>query len=217
MFSKNKTMKSKRKSKIHLVFDEAKRRDFLTGFHKRKMERKRKAKEKFEKEFKEEKKRLKAEARQSFKNLVQSYTPVPEVEHLITKEYDEDDVNVKIVELSTTSSDHIGTNAPHYESDEVEEKTDNDNESDDELPGMEFDCKPSKTEKEPDKKDDTVKSKIEIRKILKKQATKNVQKSKMFQKKNKIERHKQKRQSLEQKKLRSKHQKMGKHKKNKHS
>ncbi|KAF5283483.1 hypothetical protein FQR65_LT13871 [Abscondita terminalis] len=212
MFTKNTNFK--KKNKVHLVFDEAKRRDFLTGFHRRKMERKRKAKEKFEKQMKEEKKRLKAEARQSYKKMVKSYTPIPEVEHLLKEEYDDDNVNVKIAELSTSTSDHIGSNQPHYESDQEEEK-DSNQESDTEIPGMEFDYKPSKTEvkQESMDKEDTLKSKANIKKILKKQATKNVQKSKMFQKKNKIERHKQKRQSLEQKKLKSKYQK-GKHKKN---
>lgn len=38
-------------------------RDFLTGFHKRKLARKKKAKEDFEKKLKEEKKRIKTEVK----------------------------------------------------------------------------------------------------------------------------------------------------------
>lgn len=40
--------------------------EFLTGFHKRKLARKKKAKDDFEKKLKEEKKRVKAEVNYSF-------------------------------------------------------------------------------------------------------------------------------------------------------
>ena len=41
-------------TKMSVVFDEASRKDFLTGFRRRKNERRRKAMEKMEKKFKEE-------------------------------------------------------------------------------------------------------------------------------------------------------------------
>ena len=53
--SKGKTPKKARKTEI--VFDEGKRRDFLTGFRKRKEERRKRAREQYEKELKEEIKR----------------------------------------------------------------------------------------------------------------------------------------------------------------
>ena len=48
----NETKGKKRKTEI--VFDESKRRDFLTGFRKRKQERREKAKLEYEKKLKEE-------------------------------------------------------------------------------------------------------------------------------------------------------------------
>ncbi|KAK5640916.1 hypothetical protein RI129_009463 [Pyrocoelia pectoralis] len=206
MYSKAKirNTKVKKKNKVHLIFDESKRREFLTGFHKRKLERKKKAKEKFEKQLKEEKRRLKAEARESYKKLVKSYTPIPEIEHLLTKEYDDKEVNVKITELSANvlakTNDWIGANQPCYESDQ-EETNDGTTEEDNEelLPGMELVVKPTTSENCTETEE--VKSKKEIKRLLKKQATKNVQKSKMFQKKNRIEKQKQKKQNLKHKKM----------------
>ncbi|XP_037273884.1 nucleolar protein viriato isoform X3 [Rhipicephalus microplus] len=59
-------MKKKRSNnppkKIHLVFDERERRDFLTGFQKRKKERQKKAQEKLKLQAQEEKRRLRAES-----------------------------------------------------------------------------------------------------------------------------------------------------------
>ena len=46
--------KPKKERKTEIVFDENKRRDFLTGFRKRKDERRKKAKEEFEKKLKDE-------------------------------------------------------------------------------------------------------------------------------------------------------------------
>ncbi|KAF5293490.1 hypothetical protein FQA39_LY02975 [Lamprigera yunnana] len=229
MFHKNKNAKPKKKPKLHLVFDEVKRRDFLTGFHKRKMDRKKKAREKFEKQFKEEKRRLKAEARESYKNLVKSYAPLEEVESILMNEFDDENVNVKVVELSTQTSDRIGANQPQYEPETIKEESATDDSSEDELPGMELDFKPTKPtdniKEEPDEKENNfnsdvdikknvkkepennLKSNMDIKKFLKKQATKKVQKSRMFQKKNKIERNKQKRLSAEQKKLKGKNKK----------
>jgi len=43
-------------------------RDFLTGFHKRKLARKKKARDDFEKKLKEEKKRIKTEVK--IKNII---------------------------------------------------------------------------------------------------------------------------------------------------
>ena len=51
---KSKSGEKKVKKKTEIVFDEAKRRDFLTGFRKRKQERRQKAKDEYEKTLKEE-------------------------------------------------------------------------------------------------------------------------------------------------------------------
>ncbi|KAK8787364.1 hypothetical protein V5799_022861 [Amblyomma americanum] len=76
-------MKKKRSKqppkKIHLVFDERERREFLTGFQKRKKERQKKAQEKIMQEAKEEKRRLKAEKREIMQRLLGD-KPVPVAE-----------------------------------------------------------------------------------------------------------------------------------------
>ncbi|KAG5883004.1 hypothetical protein JTB14_033459 [Gonioctena quinquepunctata] len=216
MRSKNPNNNSKprknRQNKIALVFDENKRREFLTGFHKRKLQRKKEAKDKFEKDLKEERKRIKAEAKESYKKLVVSHRPIPELEELISEKYEDDDVTVKVVELSTNDmaakNNWIGANQPIYQ-DENDESEKSGVESDNEIPGMELKHKPKaiKVKKETTK----FESEKEVKRALKKQATKTVQKSKVFQMKNKLERQKQKKKSLQMKKQRIKiHEKKGK-------
>lgn len=73
-----------RTTKVHLIFDEKKRKEFLTGFRKRKAERKKKYEEKMKKEIKEERKRLQTELRAKIKKS-SSNRCVPEIEHLIDK------------------------------------------------------------------------------------------------------------------------------------
>ena len=79
--------KSKRpKQKTSIVFDETSRKDFLTGFRKRKNERRKKAKEQLEKDLKEEIQRAKRKAREDMeqaKSTGASHQIVPEIEHLI--------------------------------------------------------------------------------------------------------------------------------------
>ncbi|CAH1116105.1 unnamed protein product [Phaedon cochleariae] len=201
-----------RKTKINLVFDEDKRRDFLTGFHKRKLQRKKEAKEKFEKDLKDERKRIKAEAKESYKKLVVSHRPIPELENLLSENYEDDDVTVKVVELSTNDiamkNNWIGANQPKYEeNEEIESDVQSDAE---EIPGMELKHKKaSKVKKKEVSKFDSEK---DVKKALKKQATKTVKNSKIFQMKNKMERQKQMKKSIKMKRQRIKiHDKKGKH------
>lgn len=179
-------------------------RDFLTGFHKRKLQRKKKAQEELKQQLQDERKRLKAEAKESYKKLVVSHRPIPELEHLLKDEYEDEDVNVTVVELSTneiaSSNNCIGPNQVKYESDEeAEVKEEIDEEY---IPGMEL--KQRVTTKEIKQEKKNFGSQKDVKKALKKQATKNVQKSKVFQLKNKIEQQKQRKKSLQQKKERLK-------------
>jgi len=209
-----------RSNKINLVFDEVKRREFLTGFHKRKLQRKKQAQENLEKELKEERKRLKAEAKESYKKLVVSHRDIPELENLLSNEYEEDEVTVKVVELSADNiakhSNWIGANRPKYESDGEQESDDPEaNKEAEEIPGMELHNKPMKATKKMG--GPKFQSEKQIKKEIKKQATKNVQRSKVFQKKNKLEQQKQKKQSLKAKKQKdSAKAKFGKRRGNRH-
>ncbi|KAK9888349.1 hypothetical protein WA026_000604 [Henosepilachna vigintioctopunctata] len=207
--SRNNKKPRNRTNKIHLVFDEEKRRDFLTGFHKRKMQRKKQAKEKFEKELKEEKKKIKSEARESYKKLVVSHRPIPELQHLLEEEYEDENSTVKIVELSTNEiakqNNWIGANAPIYASDvdddDDETVTEKPIES---MPGMELNNKKTSLGNKIVTEKQKFNSEKDIKKKVKKIATKTVQKSKIFQMKNKIERQKQKKKSMRQRRLKDK-------------
>lgn len=133
-----------------------------------------------------------------------SCRPIPELDDLLKEEYEDEEVNVKVVELSTneiaSQNSWIGPNQVKYESDEEETHVKKEIEDED-IPGMELKQKVKQKVKAEEKKFATQK---EVKKALKKQATKNVQKSKVFQLKNKMEQRKQRKKSLQQKKQRIK-------------
>ncbi|GLV44581.1 hypothetical protein CBL_13487 [Carabus blaptoides fortunei] len=164
-----------RKNKTLLVFNEEKRREFLSGFHKRKLQRKKHAQEKLAQELKEERKRLKHEARESYKELVVSRRPVPELDDLLAEEYEDDDVTVKVTELSTLQiaqqNNWIGENRPQYEvANDQEEQSEDEQPNENNIPGMELKEKPkTKVKKELPE----LKTKKDIKRVLKKKATKN--------------------------------------------
>lgn len=158
--------------------------------------------------LKEERKRIKTEAKDSYKKMTKSYAPVPEIEEILAEEtFETDEVSVSVVELSTTElakrSNWIGANKPVYSDEEEKNEAEEEScEEENELPGMELTVKKRKlaqkkdakdTEKETDKKeeeDETVyqfKNKRELNKVIKKQATKTIKKSKAFQTKGKID------------------------------
>lgn len=177
-----------RQTKLQLVFDPKARREFLTGFHKRKLQRQKRAQEELKQQLKEERKRLKHEARESFKKLVVSHRPVPEVENLVSENYELENHSVNILELSASDlaekNNWIGMNKVQYENEKSEQSDEKEDEQKDELPGMEL------------------KTKKDVKRIIKRQATKQVQKSKAFKLKNKLERQRNKKESLKKKKKR---------------
>ncbi|XP_047109250.1 ribosomal RNA-processing protein 17 [Schistocerca piceifrons] len=191
-----------RKTKVNIVFDPKARREFLTGFHKRKLQRQKQAQEELQQMLKEERKTLKQEAKESYKKLVASHRTIPELENLLEKHYEVENHCVNVVELSASDlakkNNWIGVNKVEYDNEEDEEEDEDgvNNKTVDDIPGMQM------------------KTKKEIKKAIKKQATKQVKKSKAFQVKSKIERFKNKRKSLQEKKRRLKLQ--NRSKKNKH-
>ncbi|XP_050030466.1 nucleolar protein 12 isoform X1 [Dermacentor andersoni] len=103
--------------KIHLVFDERERRDFLTGFQKRKKERQKKAQEKLKQQAQEEKRRLKAEKREILQRLLGdkpvagSSADVEREEQPVTYDMPDHTVTVANLESSDLYGDvHIGSN-----------------------------------------------------------------------------------------------------------
>ncbi|XP_038069301.1 nucleolar protein 12-like [Patiria miniata] len=122
-----------RHTKTHLVFDEEKRRDFLSGFQKRKKERKRVAREQQELQYKEEKQKIRQETRKArqagWKDLnfpdevteVKDSKPIvfDHAEHTVTVE-SVGGVTVEALDLLAAHGG-IGENKVEYEDDDVEE------------------------------------------------------------------------------------------------
>ncbi|XP_071444785.1 nucleolar protein 12 isoform X2 [Hetaerina americana] len=177
-----------RKTKIHLVFDPAARKAFLTGFHSRKMQRKKKAQEEFEKQLKEEKKRLKLEAKKAYCDMVSSHQPIVEQNELNSEVMNLESHCISICELSTaeisTKNNWIGENQVDYDN----EKGSNLEKPDDSSSKPEV---PLKNEKD-------------IKKILKKKATLNAKNSKPLQKQMQQQRRKNKKESMRKNRLKSK-------------
>lgn len=122
-----KKKRGKKQKKIYLQFNEEKRKEFLTGFHQRKLERKRKAKEELEKRKKEEKKKLKEERKNIMQEMYLSQRTVPEIEHLVepvTYELPEHTVTVTSVDdIDFIGHDgtRLGKNKFEYCSDQEDE------------------------------------------------------------------------------------------------
>lgn len=140
------------KRKVELVFDPTKRQEFLTGFHKRKVHRKKIANSQIERKLKEEARRIRHEAKDNVKKLYHSYKPIPDLtaeDREEEQEYDTENVTVKVVELSTTDlakeNNWIGENKAVVrgeDSDDEEEEDESSSEDEekdlDTIPGMEL-------------------------------------------------------------------------------
>lgn len=69
------TKKSKKRTRVEITFNENDRRDFLTGFRKRKQERRDTAAKKFEKQVKNERKKLRKEMREAALGMTDQLQP----------------------------------------------------------------------------------------------------------------------------------------------
>jgi len=197
--------KTTKKRKVELVFDEKKRREYLSGFRKRKQERRKKAKDDLEVQVKEERKRLKLEAREDLKSkFKRSFAPIPELaDEFNEEEYETEDVSVKIVEISTSelakSNNWIGENRPKYSDDEEIDDTPPIIEQSIGVPGMDLvpasKPKTKNINKEdvdkntPDELDDHkyFKSKRDLTKSVQMNTVKALKNSKAFQIKRKLD------------------------------
>ncbi|XP_065072946.1 nucleolar protein 12 [Ochlerotatus camptorhynchus] len=139
------------KRKVEIVFDPTKRQEFLTGFHKRKVHRKKIANSQIERKLKEEIRRIRHAAKDNVKKLYHSYKPIPELtaeDHEEEQEYDTENVTVKVVELSTTDlakqNNWIGENRAVVRGEVDEEEEEDESSSEDEetvldtVPGMQL-------------------------------------------------------------------------------
>ncbi|KAH8351438.1 nucleolar protein 12 [Drosophila kikkawai] len=207
------TRKKAAKQKTEVVFDDKKRIEFLTGFRKRKNERRSRAKADLEKNLKEERKRIRQEVKDGFKHLKKSYEPLRELTEDDKKEegqqetYEDEEVQVKIVELTTNDlaaqRNMLGANtAEDSEADEEEQAAseDEDTTRPDRIPGMDFDPSARKRKKQaeedadepkPKKTNPTteadIKSKKDLDRIMKTKTLKKMHKSKVFKQKERLD------------------------------
>ncbi|XP_042206282.1 nucleolar protein 12-like [Homarus americanus] len=115
----NQLRPTNRQNKLHIKFDPDDRREYLTGFQKRKRERREKAHKKIEDDLKMEMKKIRKDRVQLVKKMVYQNEEVPESDN--DKEEESEDENVTVtncgnatVEISgidlISSQYHIGTN-----------------------------------------------------------------------------------------------------------
>ncbi|CAL1294176.1 unnamed protein product [Larinioides sclopetarius] len=99
-----------KQKKVHLIFDEKEREDYLTGFRKRNLERKLKRQQTLDALLKEEKKKIKKNQKEALHNAIKSQKQVPEIQHLLEPvTYDLPDHTVTISEISNMDSIHAST------------------------------------------------------------------------------------------------------------
>lgn len=209
----------KKRRKINLVFDENKRREFLKGFRKRKLQRQQKAKEELQQQLKEERKRIKHETRERYKKLL-SNRDIPEIQQLLSQqEYETEGHTISILELNIDDlaeknaliGENKGTN--NSERDRGIE-TDKNSENDEEIVGMSIKEKEQIKSSKENIKNKQIDNRKDLKKAIKKAALKQVKKSKAFQKKQKLERQKNKKESMRKRRRIEKAQKrIGKPKK----
>merc|ERR1712001_388765 len=82
ILKKMKTKGSKKKDTSEIIFDPAARREFLTGFSKRKKERQEKARKEMEEQIKEEKQQIKDEIRKASNMHIHNAIVEDKVKHL---------------------------------------------------------------------------------------------------------------------------------------
>lgn len=143
--------------------------------------------------------------KESYKKLVVSSRPIPDIEQLLQDEYEDEDVNVKIVELSSDTLQKkdivIGENKPKENIINVTQKKKVKGDLQQNIPGMGLDEESADEASEAENVNDetSVKTKKELKQLLKRQATKKIQKSKVFQMKSKLDRVQNKKKSLQKK------------------
>lgn len=128
----NKMKKTNRQNKLHIKFDPEDRRAYLTGFQKRKKERREKAFKKLQEDLKAEMKQIKKDRKDIVKKMIQQSHELMENGGIgmidDEEEEEEEDKNkltvncgsatVEICDLDLTSKHHIGVNQMEVNTDD---------------------------------------------------------------------------------------------------
>ncbi|XP_053957202.1 nucleolar protein 12 [Anastrepha ludens] len=198
--------------KKEIVFDPEKRKNFLSGFRKRKNERRARAKEELEQNIKKERKRIRNDLKNCMAHMKKTFQPLsldPELEQkCLEKDYEDDEVKINVIELVTGN--------PQKNLDEDSDKDSCASEASDKesninsIPGMDYNIGGAVKKKEiknKSRQEDNSLSELGkvgntkmLNKLKKKKALKEFKKSKVFKQKERIEKKKQQKSSRHGKK-----------------
>ncbi|CAO1294995.1 unnamed protein product [Diamesa serratosioi] len=174
--------KKTKKAKTELIFDNKKREEFLTGFTKRKLQRKKKGAEQTARLLKAEQKRIKEETKDFKSKLKQSFKPLEELKEILGGEEEEYETEEAKVTINALKPEDMAQQKNFIGFRKVIESEDSEPEEEEkvnEIPGMELTSEKSKKTIKP--QDDAIKkitSKIKTERDLKK----IVSHSKLFKK-----------------------------------
>ncbi|XP_018426862.1 PREDICTED: nucleolar protein 12 [Nanorana parkeri] len=130
--------KKHKASRRELVFDEEKRREYLTGFHKRKLQRRKAAVEEIKLKIKEEQKRMKEERHKEYMKMLkereEALEEIDEIERLVTAKtesflYDHPNHTVTVTTISDLDLSGVGLLPPGSKEVEFEDNDKNQEES----------------------------------------------------------------------------------------
>merc|ERR1711934_588851 len=177
-------------TKTRLVFDEKKRKDFLTGFRRRKDERRQKWKDKVDNDLKKEVQKIKEQTRAKIQKSKgnKSNEIVPEIAHLIeNNKGSSTTTQMDTASVTVTTFDNLSELAAPWRKEETEEneQEEDSTEEEEEVPGMSM--KSATVEK--------VVIGTKEKKAINKAAVRELQKTKAFKAKEKMRAKKQRSES----------------------
>ncbi|NXF86530.1 NOL12 protein, partial [Eubucco bourcierii] len=123
-----------REGRLVVTFDEEKRREYLTGFHKRKVERRKAALEEIKRKLKEEQRKMKEERHQEYMKMLsereEALDEADELEHLVTSRTESVNIDhpnhivtvTTISDLDLSGARQLGLTTPVGKNDGSEEE-----------------------------------------------------------------------------------------------
>ncbi|XP_040264205.1 nucleolar protein 12 [Bufo bufo] len=135
--------RQKKAARRELVFDEEKRREYLTGFHKRKVQRRKAAVEEIKRKIKEEQKKMREERHKEYMKMLkereEALEEADEIEQLVTSKkesviFDHPNHTVTVTTISDLDLSGVGLLPPGIIEKEVEENDEQQSKSTHSLP-----------------------------------------------------------------------------------
>ncbi|NWI71294.1 NOL12 protein, partial [Todus mexicanus] len=123
-----------REGRLVVTFDEERRREYLSGFHKRKVERRKAALEEIKRKLKEEQRKLKEERHQEYLKMLsereEALDEADELEHLVTSQTESVNIDhpnhivtvTTISDLDLSGARQLGLTTPVGKTDGSEEE-----------------------------------------------------------------------------------------------